>query len=56
MSFYRILQSNFKKLIIINGNFLSYNFTNKYDLIIGNPPYMHLNLIPENLARNVQDN
>ncbi len=53
--FYRILQSNFKNYKIINGNFLSYNFTNKFDLIIGNPPYMHLNLIPENLARNVQD-
>lgn len=30
---------NNKNITLLNENFLSYNFENKYDLIIGNPPY-----------------
>jgi len=53
--FYENLLYKFKNYKIINGNFLTYNFCDKFDLIIGNPPYMHLNQIPEDLAKNVQD-
>ena len=30
---------NNKNITLLNENFLSYNFENKYELIIGNPPY-----------------
>jgi len=35
-----------KEYKIILGDFLTYNFEEKFDLIIGNPPYVHFNQLP----------
>ncbi|MHA1338443.1 MAG: HsdM family class I SAM-dependent methyltransferase [Promethearchaeota archaeon] len=45
------LNTNFK---IINDDFLSYNFSEKFDLIIGNPPYVHYNNLPSVLAQKIK--
>ncbi|WPL36738.1 DNA cytosine methyltransferase [Malacoplasma iowae] len=44
-----ILKKNLNKLnydknnIYINGDFLKYNFKKKYDLVLGNPPFININ-------------
>ncbi|HEM56228.1 MAG TPA: class I SAM-dependent methyltransferase [Thermodesulfobium narugense] len=40
---------------IIFGDFLEYNFKEQFDLIIGNPPYVHFNQLPYKVAKNVEE-
>lgn len=39
---------------IILGDFLTYDFKEKFALIIGNPPYVHFNQLPSEMASNVK--
>lgn len=39
---------------LINDDFLSYKFSHKFDIIIGNPPYVHFNSLPVNLSKSVK--
>lgn len=51
-SLYKISKNKFgKKFNIIWGDFLSYPFKKKFDLIIGNPPYVHFNQLPANIKK-----
>jgi adenine-specific DNA-methyltransferase len=40
---------------VILGNFLSYEFESPFDLIVGNPPYVHFSNLPEYLAKGVKE-
>ncbi|MEO0138837.1 MAG: N-6 DNA methylase [candidate division WOR-3 bacterium] len=40
---------------IIAGDFLTYDFGQRFDLIIGNPPYVHFNRLPIKMANVVRD-
>jgi len=43
------------KAQLIQGDFLSQNFPARYQLIIGNPPYIHYNQLPDNLKNSVAE-
>lgn len=54
--FYEYCRTKWGKLYnIIFGDFLSYEFKDKFDLIIGNPPYAHFNQLPTELANRVKN-
>ncbi|WP_292460891.1 class I SAM-dependent DNA methyltransferase [Methanothermococcus sp.] len=40
---------------LILGDFLNYPFKEKFDLIIGNPPYVHFNDLPAEIANTVKN-
>jgi Predicted O-methyltransferase len=40
---------------VIFGDFLTYEFKERFSLIIGNPPYAHFNQLPTQLARKVRE-
>ncbi len=52
---HNVSQSQFEHYKIINGDYLTYHFPDKFDLIIGNPPYVHYNHLPRNIANNVRN-
>jgi len=43
------------KTKLIQGDFLSFNFSQSYHLIIGNPPYIHYNQLPDSLKNKVAE-
>jgi adenine-specific DNA-methyltransferase len=51
---YKFCKEKFKEFKIIKGDYLDYSFKEKFDLIIGNPPYVHFNQLPINLANKVK--
>ncbi len=52
---YNLCNSKFGQFSkIIFGNFLTYPFDEKFDLIIGNPPYAHFNQLPSEIASSVK--
>jgi adenine-specific DNA-methyltransferase len=45
--FYEICKNKFAdKIKLINDDFLNFDFNNQFNLIIGNPPYVHFNALP----------
>lgn len=40
---------------VIFGDFLSYEFSERFSLIIGNPPYAHFNQLPTQLKKKVRE-
>ncbi len=53
---YNYCQQRFgKDFTIIPGDFLTYDFGQRFDLIIGNPPYVHFNRLPLKMANVVRD-
>ena len=40
---------------VIFGDFLSYEFEKPFDLIVGNPPYIHFSNLPKHLAKSVKE-
>ncbi|HII59542.1 TPA: N-6 DNA methylase [Methanocaldococcus jannaschii] len=51
---YNHCKAKFDEFEIILGDYLSYNFKEKFDLIIGNPPYAHFNSLPEFIKKEVK--
>ena len=49
-----LCKRKFSQFEIIQGDFLSYPFATKFDLIIGNPPYAHFNQLPSDIAKEVR--
>ncbi len=47
-------RNNFKDFKITLGNFLTHSFRHQFDLIIGNPPYVHFNSLPSEMANVVK--
>lgn len=46
-------QKTYPQVQILTGDFLTYPFQQRFDLIIGNPPYVHYNALPEELRPRV---
>jgi adenine-specific DNA-methyltransferase len=50
---YRHCREHFENVIL--GDFLSYEFEQPFDLIVGNPPYVHFSHLPKPLAERVKE-
>jgi adenine-specific DNA-methyltransferase len=50
---FRHCKGNFENVIL--GDFLTYEFEKFFDLIVGNPPYVHFSNIPMHLAKSVKE-
>jgi len=50
---YRHCKEHFENVIL--GDFLSYEFGKLFDLIVGNPPYVHFSNLPKHLAERVKE-
>jgi Predicted DNA modification methylase len=50
---FRHCRENFENVIL--GDFLVYEFESPFDLIVGNPPYVHFSNIPKPLAKRVRE-
>lgn len=46
-------QKAYRQAQILTGDFLTYPFSQRFHLIIGNPPYVHYNALPEELRTQV---
>ncbi len=46
-------KNKYKDYVIYNIDFLDFNSKNKYEVIIGNPPYLHFNSLPINSQKKV---
>ena len=49
------LKASYPNVVLHNENFLKWNVSNKYDVIIGNPPYSHYNSLPADIQEDVFD-
>ena len=50
-----LCKKEFPTATFYNGDFLSWKSTDRYDVIIGNPPYMHFNTIPIEIRKRVSN-
>ena len=50
---YHHCREHFENVIL--GDFLSYEFEKSFDLIVGNPPYVHFSHLPKPLAKSVKE-
>jgi adenine-specific DNA-methyltransferase len=50
---FRHCREHFENVIL--GDFLSYEFEKPFDLIVGNPPYVHFSSLPKPLAERVKE-
>ena len=50
-----LCKKEFPTATFYNGDFLSLTSTDRYDVIIGNPPYMHFNTIPIEIRKRVSN-
>ncbi|MCK4282523.1 MAG: N-6 DNA methylase [Candidatus Lokiarchaeota archaeon] len=48
-------KSSFKNVVIYNDDYLMWDTSKKYDVIIGNPPYSHYNSLPNEIQKEVLD-
>ena len=53
--FFEILKENFKSINIENKDFLTTSIDDKYDLIIGNPPYVQWNNMEPHIRERLQN-
>jgi adenine-specific DNA-methyltransferase len=51
---YQYCVSEFPEASVHHADFLTWNPSKKYDIIIGNPPYAHFNSLPVNIQREVR--
>ncbi len=51
---YEYCNNQFKNLKLVNRDFLDWYPSSKFDLIIGNPPYLHMNSLPEKVQNKVE--
>jgi len=52
---YEYCSKMFPKLVMHHDDFLSWKPSGRYDVIIGNPPYMHYNELPPNAQKRVTE-
>ncbi len=52
-SLYNFCKSSFKDVTLYNHDYLVWESPKKYDVIIGNPPYLHYNSLPAKTQKNV---
>lgn len=52
-SLFEACRNKFQNLVLYNDDFLAFNPSEKYDVIIGNPPYAHFNSLPKRIQNEV---
>ncbi len=52
---YKLCSTQFSYFEILNVDYLDYMPNEKFDLIIGNPPYAHYRSLPDNMRRKVRN-
>ena len=52
---FQFCKKEFPNLRIYNKNYLIWDTLNRYDIIIGNPPYAHYNSLPSEIKKQVFD-
>ncbi|AEX85357.1 Eco57I restriction endonuclease [Marinitoga piezophila KA3] len=52
--FYKLCKEKYPQYEILAENFLTKNFKERFDLIMGNPPYVHYSDLPKRLSKQIK--